>query len=72
MNVDNLTTEECMMMPEPAYTVTFSYDCSGDVQILPDSSNVNPSDVPSSLLSSVKGKYHTTSNHYYYNPISKR
>ena len=46
MNVDNLTTEECMMMPEPAYNVTFSYDCSGDVQILHDSSNVNPSDVP--------------------------
>jgi hypothetical protein len=48
MNVDNLTTEECMVMPEaePAYNVTFSYDCSGDVQILPDSSDVNPSDVP--------------------------
>jgi hypothetical protein len=45
MNVDNLATEECMVMPEPAYNVTFSYDCSGDVQILPDSSNVNRSDV---------------------------
>jgi hypothetical protein len=45
MNVDNLTTEECMVIPEPAYNVTFSYDSSGDVKILPDSNNVNPSDV---------------------------
>ena len=26
MNVDNQTTEECMVIPEPAYNVTFSYD----------------------------------------------
>jgi hypothetical protein len=45
MNVDNLTTEECMVMPEAVYNVTFLYDRSGEVQILPDSSNVNPSDV---------------------------
>ena len=45
MNVNNLTTEECMVIPEPAYNVTFSYDRSGDVQILADSSHVNPSDV---------------------------
>ena len=36
MNVDNLlTTEECMVIPEPAYNVTFSYDRSVDVLILP-------------------------------------
>lgn len=46
MNVDHLTTEECMVIHEPAYIVTFSYDHSGDVNILPDStSHVNPSDV---------------------------
>ena len=46
MNVDNLlTTEECMVIPEPAYNVTFSYDRSVDVLILPDSSHVNSSDV---------------------------
>jgi hypothetical protein len=54
VNVDNLTTEECMVMLEPAYNATFSYDCSGDVQILPDSSNVNPSDVPPVFQSTVQ------------------
>ena len=44
-NIDTITNLRTSEITDNTSVTSFSYDRSGDVQIFPDSSNVNPSDV---------------------------